>query len=192
MEGNDAGLIATTIYILAGSGSLLGAIIGGKVGDSYFRSGKIKGRVLISVIGNALGPIFLMVFYLTPFFTGNPLQIIISWIFFLIIGYAGYMFSSFPVGNQFAIYSEVSTPELRSTANAMNGLMVNIGGIIGNLLISSLIEKNISLLPFALSIVLFIWLIGALFWIIPYFKYPKESKMCREILLERRKELEKK
>ena len=74
----------------------------------------------------------------------------------------------------------------------MNGLMVNIGGIIGNLLISSLIEKNISLLPFALSIVLFIWLIGALFWIIPYFKYPKESKMCRETLLERRKELEKK
>lgn len=192
LEGNDAGLIATTIYILAGAGSLPGAIIGGKVGDSYFRSGKIKGRVLISVIGNALGPIFLMVFYLTPFFTENPLQIIISWFFFLIIGYTGYMFSSFPVGNQFAIYSEVSTPELRSTANAMNGLMVNIGGIIGNLLISSLIEKNISLLPFALSIVLFLWLIGALFWIIPYFTYPKESKMCREILLERRKELEKK
>jgi hypothetical protein len=35
-------------------------------------------------------------------------------------------------------------------------------------------------------------LIGTLLWIIPYLYYPKESKECSNILLERRKELEKK
>lgn len=102
------------------------------------------------------------------------------------------MLATFSSGNQFAIYSEVCLPELRSTANAMNGLMVNIGGIIGNLLISSLIERNMSLLPIAVFLVLFIWFIGTFLWIIPYFYYPKESKDCSDILLERRKELEKK
>jgi len=74
----------------------------------------------------------------------------------------------------------------------MNGLMVNIGGIIGNLLLSSLIERNMSWLPIAISLVLFIWLIGSFLWIIPYFYYANESKLCSDILLERRKELEKK
>ena len=94
------------------------------------------------------------------------------------------------MGNQFAIYSEVSLPEVRSTAYSMNGLMVNIGGIFGNLIFSSLIESNISWLPYAILIVLVIWLFGALFWIIPYYYYPRESKECKDTLLRRREELE--
>jgi len=183
-------LAATTIYLLAGTGALLGTIIGGRLGDSYFSKGKFRGRVIISLTGVILGVLFISIFYLTPFFIANPFQIIFSWIFFIMFGFLGYMFSTFSVGNQFAIYSEVCLPEVRSTANAMNGLMVNIGGIIGNLLISSLIERNLSWLPIAVSLVLFIWLIGTLLWIIPYFFYPKESKECSNILLERRKELE--
>ena len=188
----NAELAATTLYLLAGAGALPGTIIGGKLGDLYLSKGKIRGRAIISLIGVILGVLLTLIFYLTPFFTTTLLQIILSWIFFIIFGFLGYMFSSFSVGNQFAIYSEVCLPEVRSTTNAMNGLMVNIGGIIGNLLLSSLIERNMSLLPIAVSLVLFIWLIGTFFWIIIYFYYPKESKQCSDILLERRKELEKK
>ncbi|MFX0001227.1 MAG: MFS transporter [Candidatus Hodarchaeota archaeon] len=188
----DAELAATTIYLLAGAGALPGSIMGGKLGDLYLNKGKVRGRTIISFIGVIFGVLFTLIFYLTPFFTANTTQIIMSWIFFIITGFLGYMFSTFSTGNQFAIYSEVCLPEVRSTANAMNGLMVNIGGIIGNLLLSSLIENNISWLPLAISLVLFIWLAGTLFWIIPYFYYPKESKICSDILLERRKELEKK
>lgn len=188
----NGGLAATTIYLLAGAGSLPGTIIGGRLGDLYFSKGKFKGRAIISLTGVILGVLFTLIFYLTPFFTANTFQIIFSWIFFIIFGFLGYMFSTFSVGNQFAIYSEVCLPEVRSTANAMNGLMINIGGIIGNLLISSLIESDMAWLPIAISFVLFIWLIGTLLWIIPYFYYPKESKECSNILLERRKELEKK
>ena len=186
----DSDLIVTTIYILSGSGSLPGTIIGGKLGDKYFKKGNPKARVLISIIGLVIGIFLIMLFYLVPFFTATTLQVILSWIFFLIIGYIGFFFTSFAVGNQFAIYSEVSLPEVRSTTNAMNGLMVNIGGIFGNLIISSLIESNISWLPYAILLVLFIWLLGALFWIIPYYHYPRESKECRDVLLKRREELE--
>ena len=192
INGTDAELIVTTIYILAGSGALLGSIIGGRLGDKYFRSGKLKGRVIVSLIGLIVGISLLLAFYLIPFYTETMLQIVFSWIFFVIIGYLGFFFVAFSSGNQFAIYSEVSLPEVRSTANAMNGLMVNLGGIIGNLLISSMIERNMSLLPFAIFIVLIIWLSGSLFWIIPYFYYPNELKECRDILLKRRLDLENK
>jgi len=185
----DSSLIVT-IYILSGSGSLPGTIIGGKLGDKYFKKGNPKARVLISIIGLVIGIFFIMIFYLVPFYTATTLQVILSWIFFLIVGYVGFFFTSFAVGNQFAIYSEVSLPEVRSTTNAMNGLMVNIGGIFGNLIISSLIESNISWLPYAILLVLLIWLLGALFWIIPYYHYPRESKECRDVLMKRREELE--
>jgi len=190
ISGIDSDLIVTTIYILAGSGALPGTIIGGRLGDKYFKKGKQKARVLISIIGLVFGIFLMMIFYLVPFYTETTLQVILSWIFFLIIGYIGFFFTSFAVGNQFAIYSEVSLPEVRSTTNAMNGLMVNIGGIIGNIIISSLIESNISWLPYAILIVLMIWLFGSFFWIIPYYHYPRESKESRDILLKRREELE--
>jgi MFS family permease len=192
IDSMDAELIVTTIYILAGSGALLGAIVGGRLGDRYFRSGKLKGRVVVSLIGLIVGISLLSAFYLIPFYTETLVQVVFSWIFFVIIGYLGFFFVAFSSGNQFAIYSEVSLPEIRSTANAMNGLMVNLGGIIGNLVISSMIERNISSLPYAILLVLIIWLLGALFWIIPYFYYPRELKECRETMQKRRNDLERK
>ncbi|MFX1411372.1 MAG: MFS transporter [Promethearchaeota archaeon] len=190
ISGNNAELTATTIYLLAALGSLPGAIIGGKLGDRYFNSGKIYGRILISFVGHIFGAVCLFGFYLIPFFIETSLQVIFSWIFFLTIGFFGYMFASFQIGNQFAIYSEVCIPELRNTANAMNGLMTNCGGIIGNLLISFLIYQKESFLYFAIMLVMIIWLIGAIFWVIPYYFYPKEFKECREAMITKRKELE--
>jgi len=188
----DAELIATTLYLIAGIGALPGAIVGGRLGDFYFNSGKMKGRVLVSFGGLFIGVIFFLLFYMIPFFTSTELGVVFSWIFFIVIGFLGFFFVSFPVPNQYAIYSEVTVPELRSSANALNGIMVNIGGIIGNLFLSSMIEQNISLLPFSISLVLFVYLFGTIFWIIPYFSYPKESQECREILIKRRRELEEK
>ncbi|MFX1571515.1 MAG: MFS transporter [Promethearchaeota archaeon] len=190
INGSDAELIATTLYILSGSGALPGSIIGGKLGDSYFNKGKINGRVIVSFLGQIIGVSLLMAFYLIPFLVATLLEVVFSWIFFLILGYLGFFFGSFSMSNQFAIYADVCPPEVRSTANAMNGLMVNIGGIFGNLLLSSLIEKNMSLLPLAISLVLFFYLFGSFFWLLTYFYYQKESKECRELLSKRRKELD--
>ena len=68
--------------------------------------------------------------------------------------------------------------------------MINTGGIFGNLLFAGLIERDISLLPYAMFLLLLLWLIGTSLWIITYIYYPNEFKECRELMTERRRELE--
>ena len=127
---------------MAGIGAIPGSILGGKLGDSMYKAGKFKGRVIISMGGLILGSLCFIGFYLIPFHAATPLQFVTSFIFFVSIGFFAFFFTTLPAGNIYAIYSEVSVPELRSTANALNGLMLNIGGIIGGLLFSSLISMT--------------------------------------------------
>lgn len=188
----NAGLYATTIYILAGIGAIPGTILGGKLGDSLYHSGKLRGRVIISSVGIIVGVSCFLGFYLIPFKMETPLDIALSWIFFITIGFFGFFFTSLSNGNIFAIYSEVCVPEARSTANSLSGMMSNIGGIIGNLLLSTLIIRDLGLLPLAITLLLYIWLLSTILWIIPYFYYPREFKECRDLMVERRFEMENK
>lgn len=188
----NAGFYATTIYILAGIGAIPGTILGGRIGDSLYHSGKLRGRVIISFVGIILGVSCLLGFYLIPFNMETPLDIVLSWIFFITIGFFGFFLTSLSTGNIFAIYSEVCVPETRSIANSLNGLMFNIGGIIGNLLLSALIINNLRLLPLAIALLLYIWLLSSILWIIPYLYYPREFEECRNIMAERRLEMENK
>jgi len=190
INGGGTELYASILYLISGAGGLPGVIIGGRLGDKYYNSGKLRGRVIFSFIGVVIGSVCLLGFYLLPFFTGTIIEITFSWIIFIFLGFMGYFFINFSVGNQFAIYSEVCAPEVRNTANAFNSVMVNIGAIIGNLVLSSLIEQNLSLLPFSVSLVLLINLLGAVFWIVTYFYYPKETEEFREFMRKRRLEIE--
>ncbi len=101
----------------------------------------------------------------------------------------GFLLSSLPVGNGYAIYSEVCVPEVRASANALNGVMVNIGGIVGNLLIVFSITGG-SILPFHIALLLAFGIIGGCLWVFLYFTYMRETKQCQEVMLERRAELE--
>lgn len=170
LGGETEAILSHTII---GIGALPGAIIGGELGDIYFRSGRPKARVIISYGGLVIGILLLLVFYIHQI---------------LLVGFFGFFFISFANGNQFAIYSDVSTPELRGTVNALSGIMLNIGGITGNLLISTLIQNNF--LSLSITLVLFIWLFGSFSWIIPYFYYSKESRYRNLVMIRRRKELE--
>jgi len=184
----DAGLYATILYLLIGIGGLPGTILGGKFGDKLFESGKSKGRVFVSMGGVLVGVLFQMGFYLIPFFGLTTMELVLSWMFFLVIGLIGTFFAAFSVGNQYAIFTEVCHPGLRSTANAINGVMVNIGGIIGNLILTSIIESDISLLPFSIWLVLFVYLMGTFLWIIPYIYYPREAKECADLMANKTNE----
>jgi len=155
---------ATFIYIFAGLGALPGSIIGGKLGDKYYHLFRNKGRMIISLLGLLIGISFLIGFYIYPF---------------LVFGIIGYFFTYFAVGNQFAIYTEVCIPRLRSTVNGLNSLMLNLGGIIGNLVLSTLIQHNVVILNVYIIIVLAIWLLGSFMWIILYFYYPYESERVK-------------
>jgi len=59
--------------------------------------------------------------------------------------------------------------------------MINLGGIVGNLLVSAIIQDNIAFISISIMIVILIWLFGAIFWVIPYFYYSKDlaSKKLR-------------
>jgi len=183
-------LSATVLYLLAGVGILPGAILGGKIGDSLYRSGRLRGRIYLSVLGLISGIVCLMVFYLLPITAISQLEITISWILFLIIGFLGYFLVSLSIGNVFAIYSEICVPEARSAANSLHQVMINTGGIFGNLLFAGLIERDISLLQCAMFLLFLFWLVGTSLWIITYAYYPKEFKQVRELMTERRRELE--
>jgi len=192
IKGNYALLVVLTIILLGGTGAIFGTMVGGRLGDSFYRSGKIRGRVVISVFGLTLGGIIMLIFYLIPFNTTTPSQYIFSFIIFLILYWIGSFLTSLCVGNIFAIYSEVSVPELRGTANAFTGVLVSIGGIIGQIVFSYIIERDLKLFPFAVTLMFSIFLFGNLFWIITYIYYPQESKELRDIMVNRRKELDEK
>ncbi|MFX1337308.1 MAG: MFS transporter [Promethearchaeota archaeon] len=185
-------LITLTIVLLGGTGAIFGTLVGGRLGDFFYRSEKIRGRVVISVGGLIIGGIIFLIFYLIPFNTTTPSQYFFSFIIFVILYWVGSFLTSLCVGNIYAIYSEVSVPELRGTANAFTGVMASIGGIFGHLIFSFIIERDMNLFPFAISLFISIFLFGTLFWIITYIYYPQESKELRNIMVERRKKLDEK
>jgi len=71
-------------------------------------------------------------------------------------------------------------------------MMFNMGGIIGNLVLATMVQSDPTLMPLAVALVLIIWLGGTTLWIVPYFYYPKEARETNAIMAERRKELENK
>ncbi|MFX1587800.1 MAG: MFS transporter [Promethearchaeota archaeon] len=159
---------ATFLYIFAGLGALPGSIIGGKLGDKYYYIFHNRGRMIVSFLGLLIGISFLIGFYIHPL---------------LLSGIIGYFFTYFAIGNQFAIYTEVCIPKFRSTVNGLNSLMLNLGGIIGNLVLSALIQHNIVMLDVYIIVVLSFWLLGSFMWIILYFYYPYESERVKIKLL---------
>jgi Na+/melibiose symporter-like transporter len=178
--------LAIALYLLIMVSSLPGNIIGGKLGDKFYKEGKLRGRVAISMIGLWIGVTLQLIFYLMP--VTSP----ILWLIFILIGIGQAFLCALNAGNRFAIYSEVSTPELRSTVNALHVMMFNMGGVVGNLVLATMVQSDPALMPFAVALVLIIWLCGTTLWIVPYFYYPKEARETIAIMAERRKELENK
>ena len=152
-------MIAILVYTIAGIGAILGSYIGGMLGVFFYDKGKLNSRIKISILGIVLGPLFLLGFYHYAF---------------ILFGIYGYFFVFLSSGNQFAIYSDVCTPEMRSVANSLNGVMMNIGGIIGSVIVSASVYRDLTLISLSITIVLIIWLLSAVFWLIPYFYYTSD------------------
>jgi predicted MFS family arabinose efflux permease len=179
----SSSMFAAMIYLIVGIAALPGAVLGGIISDYFFKNNKKNIRFLISILAIITGTLSLLGFYL-----GNSNYVGLL----LPLGIIGYFFTSFNSGTQFAIYSEVCIPELRSTANALNGLMLNIGGICGNFLVSISLFQNISFLTYSIFVALLVWLAGSLFWILPHIFYMKDFQRRERIMIKRRIELEQK
>ncbi len=164
--------VALGFYLIAGLGALPGAIVGGKLGDKLHHIVSHRGRYVVSLSGLVIGILFLLIFY----------SYISELSLLIIFGFLGYFFFSFAIGNQFAIYSEVCSSELKGLANAINGVMLNFGGILGNIMLSILIQEGSAGLSLAIWMVLIIWLSGTSFWVISFLFYPFESMKKKNVL----------
>jgi len=52
--------------------------------------------------------------------------------------------------------------------------MINIGGIIGSVIVSATVYRDLPLISLSITIVLIIWLFSAVFWLILYFYYTND------------------
>jgi MFS family permease len=94
--------------------------IGGALGDALFKR-TLRGRLLISAVGVALGAIFLVFALKTP--TANQLQ------FGLFLGLTA-IFMPFAAPNMIASVYDVTLPGVRSTANAVFNFFDQVGSAI--------------------------------------------------------------
>jgi len=181
---------STVLIILTGLGGLFGNLIGGKIGDKLYKSGKPRRRVVLVFISYMIGSLTLFIFYMIPFNKSNLILIIISWILLLVIGFFSYLIGAFVGGNMGAINTEVCTPEERSTINSIGLIMANIGAIIGHLIMAFMLQDSLSNLSMGITLLLIINICTGFVLIIPYLFYPKEAKECRELMGTRRKEID--
>ncbi len=110
---------------------------------------------------------------------------IFSIVIFFLCNFISIFCASVCVGNMYAIYSEVNLPEDRGLVNSVHGMLVQFGGVIGNLIIFFMVSDMASL-TVAVIILLTCSLVGSFFWVLPFKFYAKEAQELREVMEERK------
>ena len=156
-RGYDAnGIIATmapVILILAG-----GYFLGGFLGDLLFKRTK-KGRIIVSSVGVLLGAIFIFLAMTTPIDKPNQ--------FFIFMCLTA-IFMPLSSANVIATVYDVTVPEVRSTAQAMEYFIENSGAVAAPALTGAIIvatqDKTFSILVICIVawVLCFFFYLGAL------------------------------
>jgi MFS family permease len=177
-RGYDAnGIIATmapVILILAS-----GYFIGGFMGDLLFKRTK-KGRILVSSVGVLLGATFLYAAMTTPL--DKPDQ------FFILMCLTA-VFMPLSSANVIATVYDVTVPEVRSTAQAIEYFVENSGAVTAPALTGAIIvasgDKTFSILAICITtwIICFFFYLGALFTI------DRDTNTLRTQMTERAKSM---
>jgi MFS transporter, Spinster family, sphingosine-1-phosphate transporter len=159
-RGYDANAIIATmapvILILAA-----GYFVGGYLGDLLFRYTK-KGRVIVSSAGVLLGAIFIYLAMTTPIDRPNQ--------FFIFMCLTA-IFMPLSSANVIATVYDVTVPEVRSTAQAMEYFVENSGAVAAPALTGAIIvatqDRTFSILVICVVawLLCFIFYLGALFTI---------------------------
>ena len=175
-RGYDAnGIIATmapVILILAG-----GYFLGGYLGDLLFKRTK-KGRIIVSSVGVLLGAIFIYLAMTTPLDKPNQ--------FFIFMCLTA-IFMPLSSANVIATVYDVTVPEVRSTAQAMEYFIENSGAVAAPALTGAIIvatqDKTFSILVICIVawVLCFFFYLGALRFI------DKDTNDLRAQMAERAK-----
>jgi MFS family permease len=164
------GTMAPVILILAA-----GYFVGGYIGDLLFKRTK-KGRILISSAGVLLGAIFLYLAMTTP--VDQPNQ------FFLFMCLtAGFMPLS--SANVIATVYDITVPEVRSTAQAIEYFVENSGAVVAPALTGALIVASGDRSFAIMSICIVSWLLCFVFYLGALFTIDKDTRSLRTQMAER-------
>ncbi|HSG46000.1 MAG TPA: MFS transporter [Anaerolineales bacterium] len=175
-RGYDAnGIIATmapVILILAG-----GYFLGGYLGDLLFKRTK-KGRIIISSTGVLLGAIFIFLAMTTPIDKPNQ--------FFIYMCLTA-IFMPLSSANVIATVHDVTVPEVRSTAQAMEYFIENSGAVAAPAMTGAIIVATQDKTYSILAICVVAWLLCFFIYLGALFTIDKDANDLRTQMAERAK-----
>ncbi len=176
-RGYDANSIlftmAPVILILAS-----GYFIGGALGDFAFKRTN-KGRIIVSSIGVLMGALFVYLAITTPIEAKNQ--------FFILMCLTA-IFMPLSSANVIATVYDVTVPEVRSTAQAVEYFIENAGAAFAPI-ITGVIADAISLQTAILLICTVSWGLCFLFYIGAIFTIDKDTQHLRNQMAERAKSM---
>ena len=177
-RGYDAnaiiGTMAPVILILAA-----GYFVGGSIGDFLFKRTK-KGRILISSAGVLLGALFIYLAMTTP--VDKPDQ------FFILMCLTA-IFMPLSSANVIATVYDVTVPEVRSTAQAMEYFVENSGAVTAPALTGAIIVASGDKTFAILSICVIAWLLCFFFYLGALLTIDKDTNALRAQMAQRAKSM---
>ena len=165
--------MAPVILILAS-----GYFIGGALGDAAFKRTN-KGRIIVSSIGVLLGALFIYLALNTPIEARNQ--------FFIFMCLTA-IFMPLSSANVIATVYDVTVPEVRSTAQAVEYFVENAGAAFAPIL-TGLIADAIDLKTAILLICTVAWGLCFFFYLGAIFTIDKDTKDLRHQMAERAKSM---
>src|SRR5215216_450153 len=171
-SGAIIGTMAPVILILAA-----GYFVGGFLGDLLFKRTK-RGRILIASVGVLLGAVFIYLAMTTPI--DKPDQ------FFIFMCLTA-IFMPLSSANVIATVYDVTVPEVRSTAQAMEYFVENSGAVAAPALTGAIIVASGDRTFAILSICVVAWLLCFVFYLGALFTIDKDTNALRTQMAERAK-----
>ena len=165
--------MAPMILVLA-----LGYFVGGSLGDWLFKR-TLNGRIIVSSVGVLLGAVFLFLAIQTP--VANRTQ-------FLVLMLVAALFMPLSSPNVIATIFDVTTPEVRSTTQAVEYFIENSGAALAPLL-AGIVADATNLKTAILWICISAWLLCFVIYLGALFFIPKDIRALRGEM-QRRADLE--
>lgn len=151
-----------------------GYFVGGALGDFFFKR-NIRGRLMVAMFGVLAGAVML-------FLTMNvPIENRTLFMFSLIVTA---LFIPFASANVISTVYDITLPEVRSTALAVQYFIENAGAALAPLL-AGFIAREASLHTAILSICILAWILGTIFLGFTAYLLPPDIKQLRQQLRER-------
>ncbi len=161
--------MAPAVVIMA-----IGYPVGGVLGDWLFKKTR-RGRIIVSAVGVILGALFLYAAMVTP---------VEQTTLFFILTCIACLFIPFAASNVLSTIYDITLPEIRSTANAVEAFIENAGATFAPL-ISGIVADHYSLGTAITSITTSTWILCFLFFLGVIYFIPRDIDKLRAQMRER-------